>query len=341
MTMLALTLQPLVPWWLLAAASAVLLFATIQPLVRASSRAEKVSWVRRTVAVAVLALIGTGPSLATETLDNSAAAVDVFFVVDRTGSMAAEDWGADGTQPRLEGVRGDIVALTEAIPGGRYSIISFDSQATRQLPLTWDPNAVLSWTETFHQEITRFSEGSLTDRPLDELAAALEGSAEEEPAHMRVVFFMSDGEQTAEGEPRSFAELAELVDDGAVLGYGTAEGGRMRTYEPGETNTTYIQDPAGGDAISRIDEEILRDLADELGVEYRHRQESVATLARDLDPDEVTADGRRAVTTHRIVVWPLALLLAGLLAWEAWVFAARAQRSWGAPPTPDQQGGQR
>lgn len=326
-----MSLQPLVPLWLLALLVLPLLALTVwQALVADAHTAGRVAWWRRTAVVAVFALIGLGPATPTKDGQELVRNIDVFFVVDRTGSIVAEDY--DGDKPRIDGVRHDIVAIAKAIPDARYSIISFDSQASRQLPLTTDVHAIESWADTFDREVTLYSKGSLTDRPLDALRAALEGSAEQNPQNARVVFFLSDGEQTADGEPRSFEELADLVDDGAVLGYGTPEGGPMREYDPYLDGDDYIQDSSTGEpALSMIDEETLTALADQLGVDYVHRgaPTDVAEIVAGIDGDLVAARAGRNPEFWRFHVWPLALLLAGLLGWEAWSWSRTTNMSRG------------
>lgn len=297
------------------------------------------AWLRRGGMVLSTLLIGLAPAVPaeTETVETNA---EVFFVVDRTGSMAAEDY--NGSQPRLDGVRHDIVALMEALPGGRYSVIGFDSQATRQLPLTTDSRAVRSWVETLRQEITWYSAGSTIDRPVAALTQTLEAAAERNPANVRLVFFLSDGENT-DGDNSSsipqagaYAHLAPLVDGGAVLGYGTAEGGQMRSYDgtdasgPG-TDAPWITDdtqPGSPPAVSRIDETNLRRVAEDLGIEYTHRiaPSPVGELVADIDVEEIAADGRREIDTYRDVYWPAAAVLALLTAWEAFELAARWRR---------------
>ena len=346
-----MTFQPLVPLWAWAVVFVPLLGLAAWQLVvalRAPARGPagqgrtagpRGAWARRTALVALLAVIGLGPSVPVTDRDTSVANVDMFFVVDRTGSMAAEDF--DGTNERLDGVRHDIASLTADIPGARYSIISFDSQASRQVPLTTDARAITSWAETFQREITLYSKGSLTDRPLDALGAALQGAATDRPANVRLVFFLSDGEQTADGEPRSYEGLAPLVDGGAVLGYGTSEGGRMKEYMPGEDPATagYLRDPSRAtldeaespDALSLIDEDNLRAVATQLGVPYAHRETTgpTAELVAGVDAQQVAADGRRLVTAYRPVVWPFALAGAVLLGFEAWAAGRSASRRVG------------
>lgn len=294
------------------------------------------AWPRRGAMVLATVVIGLAPAVPAETRTVETNA-EVFFVVDRTGSMAAEDH--DGARPRLDGVREDVAALVEALPAARYSIIGFDSQAARQLPLTTDARAVRTWTQTLRQEITDYSAGSSLDRPLPALTEALEGAAERNPANVRLVFLLTDGENT-EGAPPTAAAgyeaLAPLVDAGAVLGYGTAQGGRMRSYDGtgttgAGTDAPFILDhtrPGSPPAVSRIDEDNLRRLAAALDVPYTHRVSpgGLAELVAGVDVEELAADGRRDISTYRDVTWPVALVLAGLLAWEAYVLAARWRR---------------
>jgi Ca-activated chloride channel family protein len=331
---------------------------------RAEASVRRRWWLRVAAVVALLGL-GLGPSLPRQTEQELGVAVEIFFVVDRTGSMAAEDWG-DGA-PRLDGVRQDVPALVAAVPGARYSVIAWDSEATRQLPLTTDARAVSAWSQTFQQEITAYSSGSLVDRPLTALTTALQGAAERNPSHVRLVFFLSDGEQTTEGEPASFEALAPLVDGGAVLGYGTTGGGPMRSYDGSldpVPDAPFILDGSGDDApppISVIDEEALRTVADQLGVEYVHREgpdgarsgagsggagsggtgstgteadAELTDLVDDLDAEQVAADGRRTQTTWTAVTWPFAVVLVGLLGAEVWWTV----RSW-TPLRRDRRGG--
>ncbi|MGC0251936.1 vWA domain-containing protein [Pseudactinotalea sp. Z1748] len=321
-----MTLRMMWPLWVTVIVFAPLLALTIWQSVRSRGQ-RRLHWLRRGAMVLALIVIALTPAVPSTQSTQVTSNAELFFVVDRTGSMAAEDY--NGTHPRLEGVRHDLVALTEAMPGARYTIIGFDSQATQQLPLTTDARAVRSWAETLNQEITAYSAGTAVDRPLETLGDSLSAAAERNPANVRLVFFLSDGENTNEadgGEAASYAPLAELVDGGAVLGYGTPQGGTMRSYDgtansgPG-TDAPYIIDPATGEpAVSVIDEDQLRTIAADLGLDYDHRisPDDVDHLVSGIDVAEIAEDGRRDVRHYADVYWPAAALLALLLAWEAW-----------------------
>ncbi|WP_147919029.1 vWA domain-containing protein [Ruania zhangjianzhongii] len=331
-----MTLRMMWPLWLLLVVFVPLLALAVWKI-RSTRGERRTDWLRR--AGILVCLLGIGLTPAIPRTDQAAliSNVEMFFVVDRTGSMAAEDY--NGSEARLVGVQNDLIALTEEMPAARYTIIGFDSQATQQLPMTTDARAVQTWAETVSQEITNYSAGSAIDRPLDELNRSLNSAAERNPGNVRLVFFFSDGENTdgassEDGGFASFADLEPLVDGGAVLGYGTAEGGNMRSYDGTSdtgygTEAPYITDDTGNPAVSSIDEDSLRTLAGQLGVEYTHRIEPspVSDLVADVDVSEITDDGRRDVTSYQDVYWPLAVLLALLLAWEAWDLTREVPKS--------------
>jgi Ca-activated chloride channel family protein len=168
--------------------------------------------------------------------------------------------------------------------------------------------------------------GTVLDRPLQLMQSVLEGIAEQHPERRRVVIFASDGENTLAGARQaSYSGLAKYIDQGAVLGYGTLGGGRMPTG--GEPPWTFVRDHlTGEDAVSRADEQNLRKIAKELGVEYAYRggsgdlTEWAQGLARGGDTKAAPQDDKREV------YWILALILAALaivelrldvLAWRA------------------------
>lgn len=324
-----MSLHPVWPLWaVLFVALPLVLFPAVMLVLR---RDRRIAWLRRLGIALSIAIIAIGPSTMHTTASTVQSNAEVFFVVDRTGSMAAEDY--DGTSPRLDGVRHDLEAIVDAFPGARYSIIAWDSQATRQLPLTTDARAVTSWADTVRQELTSFSTGSQVDRPLAALAEALSGAAERTPSNVRLVYFLSDGENTdgeqssAEAELESFAPLAPLVDGGAVLGYGTTEGGRMKVWDgvtPAE-EAPYITDPenGGAEAVSQIDEVTLRTIADQLGIDYVHRiaPDSVEAFTSGVDVQEIASDGRREHVIYQPIVWPFASAALLLLVWEAFTIA--------------------
>ena len=56
----------------------------------------------------------------------------------------------------------------------------------------------------------------------------------------RILFFISDGEITSEEKLSSFSSIKKYVDDGAVLGYGTSSGGKMKITDSLTKTENYI-----------------------------------------------------------------------------------------------------
>lgn len=259
-------LQPVLHPILLALLCAVPAFFVVRALVRGPSRGL---WALRLGMIVVVFVMLLRPGIPGGTSETLATDTDVVIVVDTTASIVAEDWAGD--RPRIDGVRADVQAIVDEYPGARFALISFDAAAQLRLPLTTDATALISSLDVLRPEVTDQSRGSSIGLANRMLADTLAAAAEASPERGRMVFYLGDGEQTASSEPESFASSAKYVDGGAVLGYGTAEGGPMRkTTGQGSKSGGYIE-YQGQPARSVIDEDNLRRVSEQLGIEYRAR----------------------------------------------------------------------
>lgn len=297
--------------------------------VTSRTRSTRWSWIRRSAVVGLIGLMGLGPATIGY-WELSTTNITVYFVVDATGSMAAEDY--NGNEPRTQGVKNDLVAIADSIPEARFSIIEFSSISTQQLPMTTDLRAVHSWADIYDREPTDRSHGSDVNRPIDELLAIFEKSEELRPNEIRILYYFGDGESTDTEYSSSqaipeFGNLAKFVDHAYVLGYGTAEGGQMKFLPSyGEPSADrYITDPATGqNAVSYLNEETLKLVADQLNGTYEHRTgpSSVAGVIPDISDYEIEElEGETPVYTP--VIWPIAIALWALIMWEIWVLIPR------------------
>jgi len=270
-----MTLHPILPWWLLlpvVTAVLVLLGRRILLQRRQGMRSE----VRRALLVLLLFAAALRPGLPGGSAATATADLNVFFVVDTTSSMVAEDYG--NSEPRLKGVRQDIMAIAQELPGARFSVITFDTKGHVRMPLTTDTSALETLTAILQPQVTAYAKGSSITAARGVLAERLAAARESHPERPRLVFYLGDGEQTAGKEPEPLQLEDRLVAGGAVLGYGTPGGGRMRenTGLDFDADAPYIQDSSGKatrDALSVIDEGRLRGIAAQLEVPYVHRAE--------------------------------------------------------------------
>ena len=305
----------------------------------------RASWWRRACLALVMVLILAGPAAAV-TESTQVSNVEIYLVVDRTGSMAAEDWagGPDaGGGTRLDGVKSDLTAIRDAWPQARFCILALDSSAARELPLTSDLAAVTSWIGSLQQEITQRSQGSSLDRMLPLLVKVLTRAKEKNPEDARLVYILSDGEATDDGQGAAessaagatWAKAGQLTDGGAVLGYGTTSGGMMRSFDGSSTpgSGKYILDPdTGKPAVSVPDTRALASVAEALGVPYFQRtggsDDAPASDFTSQDVNAVLTDGREKKNRIRYLTWPLGVAASALAIWElmALIRAERALR---------------
>lgn len=267
-----LMFQPVLPWPALIVLFALLVGGCAALAVLTPARRTR--WLLRGGALLVLATSFTRPGVPLETVSQStAAAADVFVLVDTTASIVAEDY--DGQRPRLDGVKEDMESLLEQLPGARVSMVTFGSSAAVRVPLTTDHSAFASAIETVGPEVTLYSGGSSVTEARTLLLERLAAAEEQNPDNARLVYYFGDGEQTARTAPESMSEIAAQIDGGAVFGYGTESGGPMKetqSYYSTRDDGTYITDRTTGDrALSVIDEDQLRTIAADLGVDYHHR----------------------------------------------------------------------
>lgn len=320
-----MTLQPILPWWLLlpVAVGALAfpgwrLFQNLRTGTGAGSRAGH--GLRQVLLVLLLVAAALRPGLPGGTAQAATTDLNVFFVVDTTTSMVAEDYGNAG--PRMAGVRQDIAAIAEELPGARFSVVTFDTRAHVRMPLTTDTLALETITSVLEPQVTSYAKGSSITAARQVLSERLTAARRSHPERPRLVYYFGDGEQTSAGAPGPMDLGAGLVDGGAVLGYGTAGGGRMREntgeeYDDGSTgaeDAPYLRDSNGegaGDALSMIDEAGLRQIAGQLDLPYVHRAagDPIAPVMRDTRPGELQTSAVRqpdqngSLSTRTDVYW--------------------------------------
>ncbi|WP_066291896.1 vWA domain-containing protein [Arthrobacter sp. B6] len=281
-----MTLHPVLPGWImLPLIAAVVLFLGGQ-ITRARRRdaardpGAVRDWLFRGILVLLVLGAALRPGIPGGSTDAATADVNVFFVVDTTSSIAAEDYG--DSLPRLQGVRQDVRAIAAELAGARFSLITFDTNAAVRMPLTTDTSALDTLVTVLEPQVAAYSKGSSVTVAAKLLGERLRAARENNPERPRVVFYFGDGEQTSGKAPAPMRVDTGLVSGGAVLGYGTAGGGRMKENTgPGpDHGAGYIPDRRGGtgqDALSVMDEGQLRQIAGDLGVPYVHRSAGDAT----------------------------------------------------------------
>lgn len=307
-----LVLQPVVTPVLLGIVLGAAVLVCLWSLVRSRGVAERARWLPRLLAVLAAGVVCLRPTLPGELAEAAMSDTDVYVVVDTTVSMAATD-GPDGTS-RLDLARADVVALLDQLgaAGARASLVTFDREARTVVPLTRDVSAVARAVALLQPEVAAGSSGSSVTVAGPLLNRTLSRVAQTYPDRSTVVLYLGDGEHTAQTPPASLAPLADLVQGGLVLGYGTPAGATMPAR--GADGSLVLVPATGEPAVSRADADQLRALADDLGVEHVQRTDGPPppVAAPTVRPTETELSGVPGGSEE--YTWWAALALAGLLA---------------------------
>ncbi len=280
-------------------------------------------WIGRLLLVCAVVIAALRPGVGSVATSAANTELDVVFVVDLSGSAGAEDW--NGNEPRLVGMRSDIEQLALQHAGARFALITFDSKAQYRLPFTTDTTALQQAVRLAQPQASARSQGSSIGAGAEQLRQVLMNSIDYNPERLRVVYYLGDGEITSDTTPERYRGSADLIQGGKVFGYGTENGGRMRDSDP-YSRGEYIRDRYGQDGISKIDEDNLQDIADDLGVEYQHRDADSEPQAADIHPERGEGAAQRGGVTTFPVYWVFALVAAGWMLVECgWLVRQRRE----------------
>ena len=281
--------QPIIPIplliILLAIAVIIMLFVWIRSR---EGRIKSTLGFFRRLAIAILAfIIALRPMREEHGAEVQLSNLDILFVLDTTLSMWAQD-GPNGT--RFKTAQNDIKEIMNELSGANFGLITFQNKAVVLAPFTQDQETVLSVLNSIPPPDKYYLQGSRLDTPYYDLENLLISSDRKEN-RQTIVFFLTDGEVTnPSNTPFDYQVLSELVDGGAVIGYGTKEGGLIKddygvVYNP----VTYEQ------AISYIDEASLQNMADSLGIKYIHRQRNtiLSPIITEVKASSATITERR------------------------------------------------
>lgn len=184
--------------------------------------------------------------------------IDVMVAIDVSKSMMAED-----VQPtRLDRAKQLLSRLIDGMSNDRIGIIVFAGHAYLQMPLTVDYAAAKLFLQTINTDIVP-TQGTA----IGEAIELSRESFEEESEKNRALIIISDGENHEEG---AIAKAEEAANEGIkvfALGVGSAEGSSIPVYMQGR-KVGYKQDRNGQLVVSKLNEEVLKEIADKTGGKY-------------------------------------------------------------------------
>jgi len=252
--------------------------------------------------------------------------LNVYFAVDNTNSMSAKDCDNE-SKYRFEKVTQDIKDIAYQFPGAQYSVITQDISTYVAMPPTTNLDTLLSYANAIWPKPTDYSKGSNSNELLEKTFEQISEYDKEHPERINILFYLGDGEDTSTSAKTVFMQIKKRIATGAVLGYGTKDGGTLpivSSYRPREFDYGAVKDPSGTVHKSRIDESNLRGMATKLGIKYYYCTNGKVpdNLAAEVS-DGVELTGTQDVDAQTEIYWILALVLIGLLSWDLYVVLTR------------------
>ncbi len=231
-------------------------------------------------------IIGLRPVMVETRYEFATKNLDVLFVVDSTISMWAKDY--NGRKERMTGVRKDVSYIINELAGSNFGLVTFDDTAHVLSPFTQDLQYIKDLLDTLESPDSYYAKGSDLSIPYHDIDALLRSSAKKEN-RKTIVFYISDGEITNGAALVDYSDLAQYIDAGAVLGYGSVEGGKMEnSYGYGN-----VYDYGNHkDAVSKIDETNLKKIAEDMGLTYLNMNSGNESLMGSV---EIIKDSSRTV----------------------------------------------
>ncbi|PJM72821.1 hypothetical protein CS006_09425 [Bifidobacterium primatium] len=333
-----LTLSPVFGWIISPLLAALVIAAAIGHVMWMTSRrhvdATKATYVRRILAAVTIAVMLVTPGTVRVTQSKAVNTTDVFIAVDITGSMAVADahYGSSATITRIEAARKAVADITALYPDASFAAVGFGTSGTLDVPLTPDAQAITNWAEALTLEPTSSSAGSNLDKAIDPLLTTMKSAHDQHPDDTMLVYYISDGEQTSTKTRRTFSSLRAYADDAVAVGVGSTKGGRIPQIDSTGAirSDKFVTDPTTKQpGVSMLDEKSLKTIADEMSGSYVHADADRTLGSQDA---KTTSKDYRMANTHqdreRVVplVWPFAILLTLLLAWEAVDWARTSRR---------------
>lgn len=304
-------INPIIPIWLMAIICIALVIC---------KRKGKFAYIRQIIMIILLFMINLRMMIPTD-VEVSTKRIDanVFFVIDNTISMAANDC-ADGTT-RMDALKADCNNITGSLSGARFSLITFANISKLVFPLTESTSFVNSCIKGIGVTDELYAKGSSMNICKDMLVELVKAAHEKNTGKV-IVFFISDGEITNGDTLDSFKEAAKYIDGGAVLGYGTSKGGNMYIKDYFSDDLVVIEDKSEypyEKAVSKIDEENLKAIAKDMDIEYINMtaENTLDTVIDNIKKDTASlGDEDSRLDGYKDIYFIFMIPLVGMLVYE-------------------------
>jgi Ca-activated chloride channel family protein len=210
------------------------------------------------LAFAFLVLALVNPKIGTKMETVTREGVDIVFAIDVSKSMEAEDVAPN----RIEKSKQLVTQIINNLASDRIGIIAYAGSAFPQLPITTDYASAKMFLQAMNTDMVS-SQGTAIKEAI-ELSSTY---FNEEDQTSKVLFIISDGEDH-EGD---IGEVAKEAREKGIriftIGVGSLKGAPIPIKRNGIIRT-YKKDQNGETVITKLNENTLKEIADDADGEY-------------------------------------------------------------------------
>lgn len=219
-------------------------------------------------AVALVVLAAARPQFGSKLREEKVRGVEMMLVVDVSNSMLAEDFEPN----RLERTKYAINRLFDGLKQDRVGLIVFAGEPRVQLPITSDYRMAKAFARRIDPSQVSV-QGTAIGKALEQALLSFSGETDEKRS--RAIILITDGENHDDDAVAVAKRAAEQGIRIYTIGIGTPEGA------PIEIDGEFIRDEQGEMVVSKLNEEMLAQIADLTGGAY------VRATKQDIGLDEI------------------------------------------------------
>ena len=187
---------------------------------------------------------------------------DLFIALDISRSMLAHDI----VPSRLEFAKQKITALVNALPAERIGLILFSGSSFVQCPLTRDRNAFFMYLNQIDVDTIASGSTALDQALAQALGAFKQGGTQKN----KLLVIFTDGEDFSSNLASYKQEAQQQGLTIFTIGIGTEQGAPIPLFDQFGKQSGHLKDRTGSVVISKLNEDILQTLAQDLGGIYIH-----------------------------------------------------------------------
>lgn len=215
---------------------------------------ESLKFILFSMAVGLLVLAAARPQFGSKLREEKSQGIEMMLVVDVSNSMLAEDFEPN----RLERTKYAIGKLFDGLHQDRVGLIVFAGEPKVQLPITSDYRMARAFARRIDPSLVSV-QGTAVGKALAQALLSFSSGSEN---RSRAVILITDGENHEDDALVQARRAAEAGIRIHTIGIGTPEGA------PIQIDGEFVRDEKGEIVVSKLNEEMLAEIADLTGGSY-------------------------------------------------------------------------